>query len=86
MGNKNPSRANSLHSRNTEPRTLTGGHTVTENQAHQRARNRAKREHRDIWIIYEDGEYLTATDYDLETFFRGAEPKAGYNGEGDLIE
>jgi hypothetical protein len=35
----------------------------------------------DYYVIFEDGEYHVASDYDLETYFLGSSP-IGYAGYG----
>ena len=50
-------------------------------QAAQAAVKLSTKNANDYWVVFEDNQYHVASDYDLETWFEGAET-LGYAGFG----
>ena len=54
-------------------------------QSARHAMHLSEKNAEDYYVIFEDGEYHVASDYDLETYFSGSVP-IGYAGHGQGFE
>ncbi len=57
---------------------------MTYKQAEKQARTLARKLGTWVSVVREDGEYETATEYDLCTFFAGADPIVTFGPDGYL--
>lgn len=59
---------------------------MTFHQAMAQARRRSRRTQQIVYVVFEAGEYDSASDYDLDTYYLGADPVASVEPDGSDSE